>query len=171
MKTGQAGIDLIKQFEGLKLKAYLDIVGVPTIGFGSTGPDIKIGMTWTPEQCEERLKKDLEKFENAINSAVKAPLTQNQFDALVCFTYNVGSGAFTGSTLLKLLNKSESITKVADQFLRWNKAGGKEVAGLTRRRTAERELFLKSEVQLDKDVPSESDMNDIFNQIEKDIFK
>jgi lysozyme len=171
MKTGQAGIELIKQFEGLKLKAYLDIVGVPTIGYGSTGPDIKIGMVWTTEQCEERLKKDLEKFEKAILTSVKVPLTQNQFDALVCFTYNVGSGAFTGSTLLKLLNKSESITKVADQFLRWNKAGGKEVAGLTRRRAAERELFLKPEVQLNKDVPSESDMNDIFNQIEKDIFK
>lgn len=176
MKTNDAGIELIKSFEGLKLSTYLDIVGVPTIGFGSTGPDIKLGMTWTEQQCIDRLKKDLQKFEKAILAAVKVPMTSNEFAALVCWTYNVGSGAMSGSTLVKLLNKDTPKTEVADQFMRWNKAGGKEVAGLTRRRKAERELFLKPEVELKQESvlpegPTEADINDMLSKIEKDVLK
>lgn len=177
MKTSNNGIQLIKSFEGLRLKAYLDVVGIPTIGFGTTGPEIKLGLEWTEQQCVDRLKKDLEKFEAGVLKAVKVPLTQNQFDALVCFVYNVGIGAFSSSTMLKKLNRSDNTT--ADEFLRWNKAGGKEVAGLTRRRQAEKDLFLDSKVESPQikietklpEEPSETDMNDIFKNVEKDLFK
>lgn len=176
MKTNDAGIELIKSFEGLRLKSYQDIVGIWTIGFGTTGPEIVKGLEWTEQQCVDRLKKDLQKFEKAILAAVKVPMTSNEFAALVCWTYNVGSGAMSGSTLVKLLNKDTPKTEVADQFMRWNKAGGKEVAGLTRRRKAEQELFLKPEAESKPEPvlpegPSEADMNDIFSKIEKDIFK
>jgi GH24 family phage-related lysozyme (muramidase) len=139
--TNQAGLDLIKSFEGLHLKSYLCPAKVWTIGWGSTGSDIGPNMTWTQEQAEARLRADLETFEKAIEAAISVPVTDNQFSAIVSLAYNVGINAVRKSTLLKLLN-SKDYQGAADQFLRWNKAGGKELAGLTRRRNAERSLFL-----------------------------
>lgn len=143
--TGQKGLDLIKQFEGLRLKAYDDGVGVWTIGYGTirypNGVRVKSGDTCTKEQAEQYLKTDLDSFENVINTKVKVPLTQNQFDALACFVYNVGATNFSNSTLLRKLN-AKDYSGAADQLLRWNKAGGKVMNGLTRRREAERKLFL-----------------------------
>ena len=146
MKTSQSGISLIKGFEGKRLNAYDDGVGVWTIGFGTikypNGVRVKKGDTCTEAQAESYLKNDLVKFENAINRLVKVPLNQNQFDALSSFTYNLGETNLSSSTLLKKLN-AKDYAGAADQFLRWNKAGGKVMSGLTRRREAERNLFLK----------------------------
>ena len=146
MKTSQSGISLIKGFEGKRLNAYYDGVGVWTIGFGTikypNGVRVKKGDTCTEAQAESYLKNDLVKFENAINRLVKVPLNQNQFDALASFTYNLGETNLSSSTLLKKLN-AKDYTGAADQFPRWNKAGGKVMNGLTRRREAERNLFLK----------------------------
>ncbi|MFX5307886.1 lysozyme [Acinetobacter baumannii] len=146
MKTSQVGIDLISSFEDLKLNAYDDGVGVWTIGTGTTvypnGVKVKKGDACTAEQAKTYFKHDLAKFEKAVNESVIVPLSQNQFDALVSLTYNIGSGAFNNSTLLKKLNKGD-YQGAADQFLVWNKAGGKVMKGLVRRREAERALFLK----------------------------
>ncbi|MFK8182957.1 MAG: lysozyme [Phormidesmis sp.] len=140
-RTNQNGLLLIKSFEGLRLKAYRDAVGIWTIGYGTTR-GVQPGMEISEAQAEAFLQEDLARFEQAINSAVTAPLNDNQFAALVSFTYNVGSGALRSSTLLRLLNAKEHVRTVADQFPRWNRAGGRVLAGLTRRRNAERSLFL-----------------------------
>lgn len=144
MRTGQKGLDLIKQFEGFRQDAYQDVVGIWTIGFGTIrypdGTPVKQGDHCTEPQAQEYLAHELAKFEDQINKLVKAQLNQNQFDALACFCYNVGGGAFAKSTLLKKLNAGD-LQAAAQQFLVWNKAGGKPVAGLTRRRQAEATLF------------------------------
>ena len=146
MKISNSGINLIKSFEGLRLKAYDDGVGVWTIGFGTikypNGIRVKAGDSCTSQQAEDYLRNDLTSFENAVNRLVKAKLNQNQFDALVSFTYNLGETNLGKSTLLKKLNAGD-YQGAADQFLVWNKAGGKVMNGLTRRREAERALFLK----------------------------
>ena len=139
--TSQRGIDLIKQFEGLRLTAYQDMVGVWTIGYGHTGPDVKPGLTITQQQAEQLLINDLVQFERRVNDLVTVQINQNQFDALVSFSYNLGVGALQKSTLLRLLNAG-SYKPAADEFPRWNRAGGNVAAGLTRRRYAERQLFL-----------------------------
>ena len=140
-KTSQDGVNLIKSFEGLRLTAYRDPVGVLTIGYGTT-TGVSSGMKITQSQAEAYLKQDLAKFEQAVKDDVTVPLNSNQFDALVSFTYNVGEGALTSSTLLRLLNQGD-YQGAADQFARWNKGdGGVELAGLTTRRKAERALFL-----------------------------
>jgi len=156
MKTGKAGIDLLKQFEGIVMKngmavPYICPTGHPTIGWGCTF-DVKgdlITMQNKPislMEAEQLLANVLSKFEDAVNRLVKVPLTQNQFDALVCFTFNLGEGNLGASTLLKQLN-AKNYQGAADQFLVWNKGkvNGKlvEVAGLTKRRKAERDLFMK----------------------------
>ncbi len=144
--TSDVGVDLISGFEGTRFKAYDDGVGVWTIGTGTTvypnGAKVKQGDTCTPEQAKAYFKHDLAKFEKTVNESVTVPLNQNQFDALVSLTYNIGSGAFNNSTLLKKLNKGD-YQGAADQFLAWKKAGGKVLPGLVRRREAERALFLK----------------------------
>ena len=142
MKLSQTGLDLIKSFEGLRLKAYSDIGGVPTIGYGTTGPDIKLGMTITQAQAEDLLRADVAAFERGVSDRVKVSINQNEFDALVSFSYNVGLGALQSSTLLRLLNDGADRSIVANEFLRWNKVGSKPIEGLTRRRRAERDLFL-----------------------------
>ncbi|MFK7088935.1 lysozyme [Chromobacterium violaceum] len=141
MKTNAAGISLIKQFEGVRLAAYQDMVGVWTIGYGHTGPDVKAGMTITQQQADQLLAADLEKFETGVSKAVIVPLNANQFSALVSFSYNLGLGNLRSSTLLRLLNKGD-YDGAAAQFPRWNRAGGQAVPGLTRRRKAEQALFL-----------------------------
>lgn len=144
MKTSQAGIDLIHSFESLRLKAYPDPGskdGKPwTNGWGSTGPDIKEGTVWTKEQADARFAKKLAEVEADVSRAVKVPLTQGQFDALVSFTYNLGAGSLRSSTLLKMLNEGY-YSNAGLQLLRWTKNDGVEMGGLVRRRKAERKLF------------------------------
>lgn len=145
MKTSANGINLICGFEGLRLKAYDDGVGVWTIGYGTTvinGVKVKIGDTCTIEQAKSYMAQDLKKFESAVETAVKVPLNQNQFDALASFTYNLGEGNLSKSTLLKKLN-AKDYKGAAAEFPKWNKAGGRVLAGLVKRRKAEMELFLK----------------------------
>lgn len=141
MKISQKGINLIKTFEGLSLKAYKDSVGVVTIGYGSTGPHVSMGQIITEVQAETLLKSDIARFERGVSDLVTAPLNQNEFDALVSFSFNLGLGNLKSSTLLRKLN-SLDCQGAAKEFERWNKAGGKVLAGLTRRRIAERDLFL-----------------------------
>ena len=144
MKTSEQGIELIKRFEGCRLTTYECAAGVLTIGYGHTGTDVKEGMTITDEKATALLKKDIEKFETGVNESVEVEITQNMFDALVSFSFNVGTGAFKKSTLLKKLN-SKDYKGAANEFLKWNKVtknGKKEVvAGLTNRRNSEKELF------------------------------
>ena len=140
MRTSNKGIELIKSFEGIKTKAYKCPAGVWTIGYGHT-KGVQKGDTCTMAQAIEFLKEDLRVFEGAINDLVKVELNQNQFDALVSFIYNVGSGAFEDSTMRKFLNAGH-FALAAGQFDRWNKAGGVVLEGLVRRRAAEKELFL-----------------------------
>ncbi|EKV01846.1 phage-related lysozyme (muraminidase) [Leptolyngbya sp. PCC 7375] len=139
-QTNASGVGLIKSFEGLRLKAYQDAVGVWTIGYGTTR-GVKPGQEITDAQAEALLKTDLDRFEKAVNQAVRVSINDNQFAAIVSFTYNVGSGALRSSTLLKKLNRRD-IYGAANEFPRWNRAGGRVLAGLTRRRNAERALFL-----------------------------
>ncbi|MEM9087206.1 MAG: lysozyme [Cyanobacteria bacterium P01_F01_bin.53] len=140
-RTNANGLLLIKSFEGLRLQAYRDAVGIWTIGYGTTR-GVRSGMRISEAEAEKFLQQDLNRFEKAINDAVKVPINDNQFSALVSFTYNVGSGAFRSSTLLRLLNQRQSLHTTAEQFPRWNRAGGRVLAGLTRRRNAEKALFL-----------------------------
>lgn len=134
-------LDIIKRHEGLRLEAYMPTPNdVPTIGYGHT-KGVKMGMRITNAQAEEYLKQDIAWAQDAVNSLVKVRLTQNQFDALVSFVFNVGASAFTKSTLLRMLNGGD-YQGAADQFLRWDKQGGKVLRGLTKRRAEERALFL-----------------------------
>ncbi|MEM8611518.1 MAG: lysozyme [Cyanobacteria bacterium P01_H01_bin.105] len=139
-QTNASGVGLIKSFEGLRLKAYQDAVGVWTIGYGTTR-GVKPGQEISEAQAEALLKADLNRFEQAVNQAVRVSINDNQFAAIVSFTYNVGSGALRSSTLLRKLNRRD-IYGAANEFPRWNRAGGRVLAGLTRRRNAERALFL-----------------------------
>ncbi|HAT3689231.1 TPA: lysozyme [Citrobacter freundii] len=148
MQTSEKGIKNIKDFEGCSLTAYPDpgTGGAPwTIGYGWTHPvdgkPIKPGMTIKQETADRLLKTGLVSYENDVLKMAKVKLTQGQFDALVSFAYNVGSRALSTSTLLRKLNDGD-VNGAADEFLRWNKAGGKVLNGLTRRREAERALFL-----------------------------
>ncbi|MEG4595352.1 glycoside hydrolase family protein [Microcoleus sp. F8_C2] len=139
-KINQEGLKLVQSFEGLYLKAYLDPVGVWTIGWGATEgvyPQMKI----TVAEAEKMLQDELEKFEAAVADAVKVQINDDQFSALVCFSYNLGARSLFESTLLKLLNEGK-FQEAADQFPRWDKAGGQSLLGLSRRRRAERALFL-----------------------------
>ena len=139
MKISQEGIALIKKFEGCKLESYLCAANVPTIGYGST-KGIEMGMTISQERAEELLLEDLEVYEDAVNKAVELPLHQHQFDALVSWTFNLGGANLNASTMLKVLNQG-AYEDVPYQMKRWNKAGGKVLEGLTRRRLAESLLF------------------------------
>jgi lysozyme len=154
-----AGVALVKQFEGLRLQAYPDpgTNGAPfTVGFGTTvypsGDEVQRGDTITAEQAEEYLRHDLRKFESAVSRAVLAPVSQEQFDALVSLSYNIGEGAFGRSTLLRKLNAGDA-SGAAEEFLRWVNAGGKPMAGLRRRREAERAVFLSTDTASSKPTP------------------
>lgn len=140
----QKGIDLIKGFEGLKLKAYQDSAGIWTIGHGTikypNGKAVARGDVCTEAQAVEFMKNDLKGFEAKVNAVVKVPLTQNQYNALVSLTYNIGQSAFSNSTLLRKLN-ARDYAGAAEQFLVWKKAGGKVVQGLLNRRQAEKKVF------------------------------
>ena len=140
MKTSDAGKQIIKQFEGVRLNAYLDSVNIPTIGVGHI-KGVKMGDTITMEEADDLLSEDLHSAETAVNNAVKVDVTQNQFDAMVSLAFNIGNTAFTNSTLLRKLNARDK-AGAADQFLVWNRAGGRVIQGLSNRRAAERRLFL-----------------------------
>lgn len=143
-------LDLIKSFEGLELKAYKDSVGVLTIGYGHTSmagdPVVKLGMTLTEKEATDLLSSDLLKYEAMVKRNVKVPLNPNQYGALVSFTYNLGEGNLKSSTLLKKVNAGD-FTGASKEFQKWNKAGGKVLKGLTRRREAERVLFVKPSLE------------------------
>lgn len=141
-------LDTIQQFEGLKLKAYKDSVGIWTVGFGNifnldTGNPIKEGDQITLETAERWLKIEVDNLQAKMRKVITVTLTDNQWTALTSLVYNIGFGAFKRSTLLRLLNAGASKEDVAKQILRWNKAGGKEIKGLTNRRQAEYNLYLK----------------------------
>jgi lysozyme len=140
MAINSQGVKLIKSFEGMELEAYQDTVGVWTIGYGHT-KTAEPGMVITEAKAEELLRQDLEEFEEAVTEAVQVSINSNQFSALVSFCFNLGADSLFQSTLLKLLNQGD-FQGAADQFPRWNKAGRQVLEGLTRRRKAERALFL-----------------------------
>jgi len=139
MKTSQEGIELIKKFEGLELEAYRCAADVLTIGYGHT-EGVKEGDTIEAAEAEQILKNDLCIYEEAVENAVTAPLSQHQFDALVAWTFNLGAGNLSSSTMLRVLNEGK-YEEVPHQMKRWNKAGGQVLEGLVRRRQAEALLF------------------------------
>ena len=139
MKTSAEGLALIKKFEGCRLRAYQDSVGVWTIGVGHT-KGVEKGDVITEEQADEYLRADLSEAEECVNRALTLPLTQGEFDACVSFVFNVGCGAFRGSTLLKRILDGD-LDGARLELARWNKAGGQVLAGLTARRKAEAEMF------------------------------
>ena len=145
MHISPSGIDLICNFEGKRLTAYDDGVGVWTIGFGTTvypnGIKVMKGDTCTEAQAKTYMAHDLKKFEATVNKAVTVQLNQNQFDALLSLAYNIGASAFSQSTLVKKLNAND-IRGAADQFDVWVNAGGKRMQGLVNRRAKEKALFL-----------------------------
>ncbi|WP_139413581.1 lysozyme [Bartonella mastomydis] len=145
-KISKEGLELIKQWEGLRLNAYKDTIGVWTIGYGHTSaagkPFVHKGMTITEKQAEELLCKDLKQFKNTVAKAVTVSLNSWQFAALVSFCYNVGTTAFCNSTLLKKLNNGE-YEAVPAELQKWTKAGGKRLQGLVHRRVAEAGLWAK----------------------------
>jgi lysozyme len=139
LKTSQEGISLIKSFEGCELTAYRCSANVPTIGFGHTA-GVSDGDTCTQEEAETMLAEDLVEFEDYVKNYVESELQQNEFDALVAWTYNLGPANLKESTMLKELN-SGNFEEVPRQMKRWNRAGGEVLDGLIRRREAESRLF------------------------------
>lgn len=138
-----AGLALIREFEGCRLEAYPDpgTGGDPwTIGYGATGPGIEPGVVWTQDEAEARLAEDVQRFADVVARALTVEVSDNEFAAMVCLAFNIGAAAFKRSTLLRLVNDGH-FEAAAQQFERWNRAGGRVMAGLTRRRKAERALF------------------------------
>lgn len=145
MKLSQRGKDFIKSFEGLELRVYPDPAtgGAPyTAGYGHTGSDVKPGMKVTQAMADAWFDKDVQKFESGVSALLTAPTTQPQFDAMVSLAYNIGLGNFKSSTLLKKHN-AKCYQCAAGQFPAWNRAAGKVMNGLTRRRNAERALYMQ----------------------------
>lgn len=145
-KIGLKGIELIKSFEGLKLKPYLCPAQIPTIGYGNTyypnGQKVKLtDPSITKEKAEELLKFSLTTYEKAVDSFCRDDISQGNFDALVAIAYNIGVGALQKSTLIKKVNKNPKDVTIADEFMKWNKANGTVLKGLTRRRQAEANLY------------------------------
>lgn len=140
MKTSSKGIALITEFEGFRSKAYLCPAGVPTIGYGFT-LGVQLGDTITKEQAKRRLARELESYEAAVTRACTNEPNQNEFDALVCFAFNVGAAGMAKSSVIKAHNRGDH-QAAARAFSLWNRAGGKVWAGLTRRRAAEAALYL-----------------------------
>lgn len=133
--------DFIKSFEACRLKAYLPTPDdVPTIGWGSTGPDIRLGMTWTQAQADARFAADLAKFGAKVSELLHGRTSQSQFDAMVSLAYNIGVKAFAGSTVLRKHNAGD-YDGAAAAFLMWSKQNGKTLNGLLRRRKAESEMY------------------------------
>ena len=143
MKTSSKGIALIKEFEGLRLKAYKCPGGVWTIGYGHTA-GVKSGMVITERYAEEYLKADLIAFEKYLNGLGLA-INQNQFDALISFIYNVGTGNFSSSTLLRKVRVNPLDNSIMDEYLKWVYSKGRVLPGLQRRRLAEMKLYFSND--------------------------
>jgi lysozyme len=146
MKIDKKGLALIAEFEGLSLKPYKCSAGIATTGYGSTYYEngTKVNMSDAPitkQRAEQLLQHTADRFASKVANLIKKPVTQNQFNALVSFAFNVGSGALASSTLLKLVNVNPNDIMIAKEFLRWNKVGGKPVQGLTNRRIKESALY------------------------------
>lgn len=132
--------ELIMKLEGCRNEAYQDVTGVWTVGFGSTGPHIVKGTVWTQAQCAQALSDHLDTLEKGLLPLIKVPVNEDQWAAIVSLVYNIGIGAFKNSTLLKRLNEGH-FSEAANEFLKWDHAGGKEVKGLYNRRLIEQKLF------------------------------
>lgn len=141
MRVSETGRKAIEAFEGCRLTAYRDVVGVLTVGYGHTGPDVRVGLTVTQAQADALLAADLDRFERGVTAAVHRTLQQHEFDALVSLAFNIGLGAFGASTLVARLNDADLLGAAA-QFTVWNKAGGKFNPGLLTRRTRELLTFV-----------------------------
>jgi len=146
MKLNKEGYNIIKSFEGLSLKPYLCSAKVPTIGYGNTfyENNKKVLMSDPPitkQRAEELLQLNADRFARKVMNLVKKPITQNQLNALTSFAYNVGSGALASSTLLKKVNVNPNDITIRNEFLRWNKANGVALKGLTNRRIKEADLY------------------------------
>lgn len=139
--VNKATADLIKHNEGCRLEAYQDSVGVWTIGYGHTGPDVTEGLSVTQDEAEALLRQDLEKFQDGVDAAIGADTSDNQYGAMVSLAFNIGLGNFCGSSVLRTHNAGDH-QAAADAFLMWNKAGGRVLPGLDRRRHEERALYL-----------------------------
>ena len=148
MKLNEAGIDLMHEFEGCKLTAYLCPANIPTIGWGNTfyedGRKIKLGDKITQDRADQLFLSVAEDFAKRVRTLLTKKISENQFSAIVSFAYNVGIANLRKSTLLKKVNVNPSDATIKDEFLKWNKAGGKVLAGLTRRRQAESDLYFKA---------------------------
>ena len=144
MKISQKGIDLIKKFEGCKLYAYRDSVGVATIGYGHI-KGVKMGMSITQQQAETFLKDDIKPIETFLNG-MGINYTQGQFDALTSWIFNLGQGNFKSSTMYKYIVARKSDLEITDQMVKWHNAGGKPLIGLMKRRCSEANMFLGKEV-------------------------
>ena len=140
MDYSKQGTELTEGFESCRLTAYQDIKSIWTIGYGHTGPEVVEGLVWTQNQADSQLVMDLCRAEKMVNTYVTVELTQGQFDALVDFAFNLGCAAEKGSTLLKLVNEGD-MDAAANEFEKWDHASGQVVAGLLRRRLAEKEEF------------------------------
>ena len=144
---------LIKHFEGCELTAYLCPAKIPTIGYGNTfyadGKPVKLGDKITKEQAEALLPNVVEKFAQSVNKAVKRIILQHEFDALVSFTYNVGIGNFSKSTLCQKVNANAPVSEIVAEFMKWNKACGKVLDGLTKRRKAEAHLYSSNQLKFE----------------------
>lgn len=145
-QTSQKGLNLIKSFEGLSLKPYLCPAGIPTISYGltyySNGTKVKLtDKPITQQEADTMLMNALKHYEQGVDSFTTDSVNQNQFDALVSFAYNCGLGNLKSSTLLKKVNANPNDPTIRQEFLKWNKGGGKVLPGLTKRRTAEANLY------------------------------
>lgn len=142
MKASETVKSKIKEFEGCRLEAYKCPAGVLTIGYGHTGPDVAPGKRITPTEADTLFDRDIEKFENQLRQVVgTVNLRQCQWDAVVSLAYNIGIGAFSRSTLLRKLRSNPDNPAIRDEFLRWNRAGGKVLPGLVKRRLWESQRY------------------------------
>jgi lysozyme len=145
MKASNGIKDFIKRYEGCKLTSYKDSVGVLTIGYGHTGSDVKAGRTITQAEANNLFDKDIAAFEGQLNSLlVGTQVSQNQFDALLSFSFNLGIGKLKTSTLFKKVKSNPSDESIGNEFRRWVYAGGKVLSGLVRRRDEEAKWYFKS---------------------------
>lgn len=170
-KLNKASLDLIKSFEGLSLKVYKDSIGIPTIGYGTTFYEDGKKVTMndpeiTETRAEQLLAIHLDTFAASVEKLVQVPLTDNQFGALCSFVYNLGAGSLSQSTLLKKLN-AKDYAGAALEFEKWNKAGGQVLPGLTRRRQAEKALFLQSPQPQNSQLPSGPSDEDVLVKLEE----
>ena len=144
MNLSDNGYDVIKSFEGVRNNAYKDSVGIWTVGIGFItvdGVKVNESTTLTDDQIKTQFFAQITKYEDAVNQAVTSELNQNQFDALVSFTFNLGGAALRSSTLLKKVNIDPSDATIANEFIKWDRAGGNVIPGLLKRRQAESNLY------------------------------